>query len=99
MNFTFECGHTFAHSNCIIIAISDKNECPICKKRLSNHEGFYLSYHYDDETIDEFYTRQEKKEITFIPKLTCGECEGITKLGKKCTCSTIKNSKFCRFHR
>jgi len=104
VGYTLECGHRFDLDDVVLRAIKCKNEvCHVCKAPFTNNESFFLSFgDPKNETMEEFNSNWDKanEERKGKPvKVFCGECEGITKLGKKCTCSAMKNIKFCRFHR
>ena len=106
--YTLECGHRFDLRDVVLRAIKCENEiCHVCKSPFSNDESFFLAYgDPEKQTMEEFNSEEDKinkkREKTYEDKtkqIYCGECEGTTKSGKKCTCSAIKNSKFCRFHK
>jgi len=58
--YTLECGHTFGKKECIELAHSDNDCCFICDLQFTNRESYYLLCGEFNETIDEFYTRQEQ---------------------------------------
>ena len=75
-----------------------------CKTPFTNNESFFLSFgDPENQTMEEFNANwdnaNKEREKAREGKVFCGECEGTTNLGKKCTCSAMKNSEFCRFHK
>ena len=105
VGYTLECGHRFDLHDVVLRAIKCKNEiCHVCKTPFTNNESYFLSFgDPEHQTLKDFLSQMDKsnkeREIAREGKVFCGECEGTTKLGKKCTCYTMKNSKFCRFHK
>jgi len=106
VGYTLVCGHKFSLHDVVSRAIKCENEiCHVCKVPFTSNESFFLSFgDPENQTMEEFNfnwdKKQKEREITIKPvKIFCGECEGTTRLGKKCTCSAMKNSKFCRFHK
>ena len=106
VGYTLECGHRFDLHDVVLRAIKCKNEiCHVCKTPFTNNESFFLSFgDPENQTMEELFNANwdnaiKEREKAREGKVFCGECEGTTKLGKKCTCSAMKNSKFCRFHK
>ena len=64
--YTLECGHTFGKHECIKWAKTINDCCLICDLQFTNRESYYLICSNFNETIDEFYNRQEK--IIFMKK-------------------------------
>lgn len=108
VGYTLECGHRFSLHDVVLRAIKCENEiCHVCKTPFSDNESCFLSFgDPEHQTLEEFLSILDKsnkeREIAREGKpvkVFCGDCEGTNKLGKKCTCSAMKNSKFCRFHK
>ena len=108
VGYTLECGHRFSLHDVVLRAIKCENEiCHVCKTPFTSTESFFLAYcDPTKETLKEYIASEEirikERELANASKpvkIFCGQCEGTTKLGTKCTCSAMKNSKFCRFHK